>query len=567
MMDKVARYKKGLLSFPFFVSFSARRSLLMRLIAINSLGLLAFLIGLLMLGQTRESLTQAYRQSLLVQGHIMAEAVGGVAPEAIQIEQISDNKEAEADMLLPMIDAVEVTKLLRRLVAQTNIRVRYYDYTGTLIVDTAKLPGTVHIAQLDDGAALNKPSGFSWQQILGQKSERLLTDEMARQGIKLTEVMQALGGEVVSLSRRTSDYRDVLTLAVPVRYYRAINGVLMLTSPPGAIDEMVVKSRRATVQLFMVIFSIALVLTIFVARTITMPVQKLSGALRHYQQTDILPELDKIPDYSQRADEIADLSQALRGMLAQLLQRLDAIERFAADVAHELKNPLASMQSAIETLELTKNLSDRQALLDILATDIHRLNRLITDISEASRLDAELGRKAFERLDFSALVVQLTPILVDEKKHNVTLEMDVEAGLFIQGQDHRLAQILQNLLDNALSFAPPQSKIRVSLRRKKTQLCLSVEDEGAGVQPELTERVFERFYTDRPSKAKNKGIMPSHSGLGLSIAREIARMHGGDLIAHATSATSATGATGATSATGGGSFNLFLPLGEGEIST
>ncbi len=176
------------------------------------------------------------------------------------------------------------------------------------------------------------------------------------------------------------------------------------------IDAQVQEARLTTIQLFLAILAITLVLTIITARTITRPVQKLAQALRQYRHSMQLPALDKNPDYRARQDEIADLSSALRDLLAQLTQRLDAIERFASDVAHELKNPLASMHSALQTLENTENATDRKALMDILLVDIQRLNRLISDISDASRLDAELGRKDFEVLDFSELV-SLHPFL------------------------------------------------------------------------------------------------------------------------------------------------------------
>ncbi|MGC6471387.1 MAG: stimulus-sensing domain-containing protein [Parvibaculales bacterium] len=524
-----------------------RRSLLTRLIVINALGLVAFMGGLLVLGQTRESLTEAYRQSLLVQGRIMAEAVGGLGGDAVPFVLVPGAaEETQGNVLLPEIAVQDVTLLLQRLVARTSIRVRYYDRKGELVVDTARMPGKVRIAALDGRGAEQRPRRI-FLPLLGRDDLPLLTDDIAANGIALEEVQGALTGATVSLSRVSENNRDILTLAVPVSHYRAINGVLLLTSPPGAIDEMVMTSRNATLRLFLVIFTITLGLTVLVARTITMPVQRLAGALSHYQQTDILPELSKIPDFSGRGDEVADLSKALRGLLDQLLRRLDAIERFAADVAHELKNPLASMQSAIETLEAAKGAADRKALFGILLTDIHRLNRLISDISAASRLDAELGREEFDRLNLSEIVSRLAPVLVEAKPKSLSLKLMVADRAMVLGQENRLAQIIHNLLDNAISFAPQGSEIRVSLSVKDQRVILRVEDEGPGVPPDVTERVFERFYTDRGMSPERPDTVPEHSGLGLSIARDIAHHHGGNLVAYAAS---------------GGVFELDLPEAE-----
>ncbi|MGC6511818.1 MAG: stimulus-sensing domain-containing protein [Parvibaculales bacterium] len=541
------------LNSPFPNPSPGRRSLLTRLIAINALGLLAFLGGLLLLGQTRESLTEAYRQSLLVQGRIMAEAVGGLGGDTVEFAVMPDVTEgAQGNVLLPAIDAREATLLLQRLVAQTSIRVRYYDHKGELVVDTARMPGTVRIAELDGAEPKPAPKGRGLLPELGRGELQLLTDDIAADASKLAEVQGALNGKIVSLTRVSSDDRDILTLAVPVQHYRAINGVLMLTSPPGTIDEIVFNSRNATLRLFLVIFTITLVLTVLVARTITMPVQKLAGALRQYQQTEIFPELDKIPDYSGRGDEVADLSNALRGLLDQLRQRLDSIERFAADVAHELKNPLASMQSALETLETTQAEADKQALMAILLTDIHRLNRLISDISAASRLDAEMGREEFERLDFSDMVKRLVPVLIEASQKNLSLKLAVVENVMVLGQENRLAQILQNLLDNAISFAPQRSEVQVSLTAGAGRMSLTVRDEGPGVPADVSERVFERFYTDRAHSPEPPETVSEHSGLGLSIARDIACQHGGNIMAHASS---------------GGVFELDLPIADPEVST
>jgi two-component system sensor histidine kinase ChvG len=236
----------------------------------------------------------------------------------------------------------------------------------------------------------------------------------------------------------------------------------------------------------------------------------------------------EIPDFSRRRDEIGHLSRALRDMTGALYNRIEAIEMFAADVAHELKNPLTSLRSAVETLPLARNEHSRARLLAVIEHDVKRLDRLISDISDASRLDAELQRQDMAPVDLRRLLTTLTSVANETKLgHDVGVEVRFEGRgatdtYSVPGHDSRLGQVISNLLSNAQSFSTPGDKVRIVCRRRRAQIEIVVDDDGPGIRPDALERVFERFYTDRPHQGFGQ-----NSGLGLSISKQIIEAHGG----------------------------------------
>ena len=235
----------------------------------------------------------------------------------------------------------------------------------------------------------------------------------------------------------------------------------------------------------------------------------------------------EIPDFTRRRDEIGHLSGAFRDMTNALYSRIEAIESFAADVSHELKNPLTSLRSAVETLPLAKTDESRSRLLAIIQHDVSRLDRLISDISDASRLDAELQRQESTPVDFVKLLGTLVAVANEVKRDDgVTVTLRFEGGsgraFLVPGHDSRLGQIVDNLIENARSFSPPNGTVRVICRRVKNNIEIAVDDDGPGVRPDVLDKIFERFYTDRPHQGFGQ-----NSGLGLSISKQIAEAHGG----------------------------------------
>ena len=236
----------------------------------------------------------------------------------------------------------------------------------------------------------------------------------------------------------------------------------------------------------------------------------------------------EIPDFPGRNDEVGHLSKALRSMTSALYGRIEAIERFAADVAHELKNPLTSLRSAVETLPRARRAEDRERLNAIIQHDVRRLDRLISDISNASRLDAELARQSAERVDVAQLAETMASIqrdLAATRKVDVAFEKHVSRYVpVVLGHDSRLAQVINNLIDNAVSFSPEGGKVQVVIRTDEDTVTITVADEGPGIRGDIT-RIFQRFYTDRPD-GEHFG---DHSGLGLAISKQIVEAHGGSI--------------------------------------
>ena len=309
---------------------------------------------------------------------------------------------------------------------------------------------------------------------------------------------------------------------MPVQGQRAIIGALMLSSKAGEIDRIVGNERRAVLELFAIALAVSVLTSLLLASLLTEPVRKLAAATRGFGRRD-LPSPDIIPDLSARGDEIGDLSVALRDMTRRLLERIDTIDNFAADVAHELKNPLTSLHSAVRTLDGARDDSERRELMAIVEHDVRRLNRLIDDIAEATRLDAALDMGTHETFDLAALAREMGDAFEG-------VEAVASTACPVSAQRDRIARIIDNLVANALSFTPTGGLVRLEVDASDPACAiLRVADDGPGVPPEMRERIFERFHTDRPHAPD--GDTGDHSGLGLSISRRIARAHGGDLTA------------------------------------
>jgi two-component system sensor histidine kinase ChvG len=303
------------------------------------------------------------------------------------------------------------------------------------------------------------------------------------------------------------------------------------------------------------------VLSVILANTIAGPVQRLAAAAERVRHS--VRARAEIPDFTDRTDEIGHLSGALRDMTQALYRRIDAIESFAADVAHELKNPLTSLRSATETLPLVKSDESKERLMEIIKHDVQRLDRLISDISDASRLDAELAREDAKPVDLSELLRTTVSLFNDIHRDDtpeVVLEIAYSGGArpyHAIGHDSRLSQVIVNLLDNAISFSPPGGRVTVAARRVGPEIQIAVEDDGPGIPAENLERIFERFYTDRPQESFGQ-----NSGLGLNISRQIVVAHGGRLWAENrfSAAAGAKSAGAAERRSGGGArFVIRLP--------
>jgi two-component system, OmpR family, sensor histidine kinase ChvG len=532
-----------------FHSFVAQSSssVTRRIVTLNVFGLLALSVGILYLSQFRAGLIESRTQSLLVQGQIIAGAIAASAtvetdssitinPDTLLNLQPGQSYGPSEDALYGIdfpINPERVAPILRRLISPTKTRARIYDRDGVLLVDSRNLFGRGDVLRFDlPPPTAEKPGIFeraflAVRRWMGRGDLPLYRELNAENGKGYPEVAQALDGQDASMVRINDRGDVIVSVAVPVQRFRAVRGALMLSTQGADIDDMVEAERLAILKVFLIAAGVMIVLSILLAGTIAEPVRRLAAAAESVRRRT--RSRVEIPDFTRRRDEIGHLSGAFRDMTNALYSRIEAIESFAADVAHELKNPLTSLRSAVETLPLAKTDDSRARLLNIIQHDVKRLDRLISDISDASRLDAELQRQEAEPVDFAKLLNTLVAVANEVKRDDgVTVTLRFEGGsgraFLVPGHDSRLGQIVDNLIENARSFSPPGGTVRVTCRRLKNHIEIFVDDDGPGVRPDAIEKIFERFYTDRPHQGFGQ-----NSGLGLSISKQIAEAHGGTI--------------------------------------
>jgi len=528
----------------FFVSQSFS-SLTRRIVFLNLAGLIALLSGVLYLSQFRAGLIDARVQSLLVQSEIIAGAIAASAtvetdsitidPDRLLELQAGESYGPSDDTLSGIefpINPERVAPLLRRLVSPTKTRASIYDRDGVLILDSRNLYGRGDVLRFDLPPPNAGPPGLMERGFIairrwfGRGDLPLYKELGPENGKGYEEVDQALYGLHASKVRVNDRGEVIVSVAVPVQRFRAVRGALMLSTQGADIDEMVEAERLAIFKVFLVAAGVMVVLSMLLAGTIAGPVRRLAeGAERVRRRIRTRVE---IPDFTRRRDEIGHLSGALRDMTGALYSRIEAIESFAADVAHELRNPLTSLRSAVETLPMAKTDANRKRLLDVIEHDVKRLDRLISDISDASRLDAELQRQEVATVELSKLLDALVKAANEIRTDDVTVTLAFEGGVpsafQVPGHDSRLGQVVSNLLDNARSFSPPGATVRVTCRRLKNEIEIVVDDDGPGIRSDALDKVFERFYTDRPHQGFGQ-----NSGLGLSISKQIIEAHGGHI--------------------------------------
>ena len=527
---------------PFRHGFS---SLTRRIVILNLIGLAILVSGILYLNQFRAGLIDAKVQSLLTQGEIIAGALAasaGVDTDQVQLdpEKLLESEPGQAssgaddDSLGFTIDPERAAPILRRLVKPTGSRARIYGRDGALILDSDTFYSRGEVLRYDlPPPDAEKPDALTafWQAVktrMRQYDLPLYNEIGGDNGKAYPEVASALTGTSVPIVRVNDKGELVVSVAVPVQRLRAVLGVLLLSTRGGDIDNIVAAERWGIVRVSLFAAAVTVVLSMILANTIAGPVQRLASAAERVRHS--VKARAEIPDFTDRTDEIGHLSGALRDMTQALYKRIDAIESFAADVAHELKNPLTSLRSATETLPLVKTPDSKERLMEIIQHDVKRLDRLISDISDASRLDAELAREDAKPVD-TAELLRTTVSLFNDIHRDDTPEVVIDVAYSSGarpyrciGHDSRLSQVIVNLLDNAISFSPPGGRVSVKAKRVGNEIQIAVEDEGPGIPPENLERIFERFYTDRPQESFGQ-----NSGLGLNISRQIVVAHGGRL--------------------------------------
>jgi len=525
------------------------KSLTQLIIFLNLFGFAILVSGALYLNQFRAGLIDTKVQSLLIQGEIIASAIAvtaaaGAPPAALGSENVLELDPAQTRDLETegglgslefLVNPERTAPDFAKLIQPTGTRARIYDNDGWLVLDSDTIfkRGQVLKYKLPPlNRSTPKNTITLWQRIskwLWQQNLPLYKDIGGQNGKTYPEVATALTGTSVPIVRSNIKGELVVSVAVPIRRLRAVLGVLLLSTRGGEIDSVVSAERWILLRVALVAAGVTMLLSVLLARTIAGPMRRLSAAADRVRRSVGIRE--EIPDYTYRSDEIGHLSGALRDMTHSLYRRIEAIESFAADVSHELKNPLTSLRSAAETLPRVRNREARDELIDVIQHDVRRLDRLLTDISDASRLDAELVREDTGAVDMEDLLRTIVPTFEPAARKNILdLVLDIaplsrtsRKGYTLLGHDVRLGQVIVNLLENAISFSPRNSEIRISAYRVNSEIEITVEDEGPGIPPENLEKIFDRFYTDRPDDE----AFGQNSGLGLNISQQIISAHGG----------------------------------------
>lgn len=548
----------------------------------NLVGLLILVVGALTLNEVRRGLIDAKLQNLYSQATLITNILAS---------------EASGDGALPQLDKPAARKAMARIVLPPGSRVRLFDVDATIVTDSDRQITDIELQPLDPlietlpdalpnpddpetKAAIEAPpqayppvgtgTGIETQPSEATPEEsksKLPVMERAQEFIydaikKIPaferrrnqyrrnldqDVRRALLGDAVVGEQYNDEDRLIVAVSIPVRRVQSVLGVVTLES--NDVEAILAGERRALAPIAMLALMTAVLSSLSLTLFIALPIRRLARAAEIVRRSS--ENRDAIPDLSGRRDEIGDLSVVLRDMTTGLYDRIDDIANFAADVAHEIKNPLTSLRSATETLSVAKTKEQRDKLIGILQNDVTRMDRLITDISRASRMDAELARESGGPVEIEKMLAGITEFYGQTRSGEgpevryVYSDTPEPAPLIVRGVNEKLGQVFRNLIDNALTFSPPKGEVRLRVRPGKGEhegrVVITVDDDGPGIPPDNLATIFERFYTERP-----KGMaFGSHSGLGLAICRQIIRAHSGQIFAenrHAPDGETVTGA-------------------------
>ena len=475
------------------------------IILLNVFGLAILVVGALVLNEYRRGLIIARQDSLTTQGELIANII---------------DRAATVGEPVPAMDPQYASEILQMLSNPRSQRARLFDAHGDLVADSYMVGDRVEWKVLPPARPASEAGGFSLDL---QGSPPPPPPVSAARKALAAEVSRALKGEHQAGLRVGEDGDRVVSVSIPIQHVQAVLGVLTLEA--SDVDAIIARERTALIPFILIAIGVNLISSFMLNRLIAQPVRRLARAADSVRLSRA--RAISLPDIAGRDDELGDLTRSLESMTQALSERMDAIESFAADVAHEIRNPLTSLRSAVETLDLVKDATARGRLLRILQQDVQRLDRLVTDISNASRLDAELSRDAPRAMDLGKLLAEVAALYQETAKPgDVNVRFQAPKGvepIMISGREGPIGQVFRNLIDNARSFSPPGGEVRITLASVRGQAVAAVEDDGPGIPAENLETVFQRFYTSRPKGA----AFGSNSGLGLSIARQITEAHGG----------------------------------------
>lgn len=521
------------------------RTLQRRIIFANLFGLAILLGGILYLSRNHIWLIDAKRDSLRAQGEIIAAAIaanasietGRIVLDPDRLPEIEGSKSPLRDdgfaALQLSIPPERVTPILRRLVPGTETRARVYAHDGTLIADTDQLllrRQRSEIAKDSQGQPKVRSQWTRFLTWLMREELQVYREIGSANGTAYPEVRIALiSGAATPMLLINDQGQQIVSMALPIQYRKAVQGVLLMSTRPGELDEILQEERNVIIGLALTALAATLLASWLLARTIAGPMRRLSAAAENVSFN--ISARNELPQLTPRFDEVGQLTAAFHKMTASLYKRIEASERFAQDVAHELKNPLTAARSTAEALAYAKTPEMQRELVHQIQAELSRLNKLISDVANASMLDADLARQRMEPVDMRQLIPGIAAIFDDGLSEN-TRRVDLKViedrpsptAFIVSGHEARLGRVITNLLDNAISFSPEHGVVAVRMQRIGGEVEIVVEDDGPGIPPDKLDDVFQRFYSDRPHTDRTVG---KNSGLGLSITRDIVMAYGG----------------------------------------
>ena len=500
--------------------------LTIKILSINVIAIFVVFTAVLHLDRYEDSLIQTELEGLERQATLFANALSEVA--------VARNPGTQN-----YLSVTAVQNVIDRSALESLARSRVFSTEGELLADSYRLPGRVPsvttkpLASVSPNIFFQKFIDKFFQDFFHSTTQRHVpnyqqhTIQLAR---AFPEVISALRGSSIKTVKATTTGRKLLTVAMPIRKkYKPVLGVLLLSSDDKNINVAFNSYQKELITAVVIAIIITSALSLYLSRSITRPIRRLAFAAEKIRSDR--NGRHEISEVSERNDELGELSKALTQMTDDLWQRLDAIEKFAADVAHEIKNPLTSIRSAVETASKIKDNEKRDKLLALILDDVHRLDRLITDISDSSRLDTELSREKFMAIDIGKLLLAFYELRTSQKKFDKKiLNLDIMEGnaeLLILGHEIRIVQVIDNIVDNAITFSPPHGNINIVLSADTRSVTITIDDQGPGIPKGKLDAIFDRFYSERPPTEK----FGLHSGLGLSICKQITEAHNGEITA------------------------------------
>ena len=532
-------------------------SLRRRILFANVVGLAGLLMAMLYLSLHHGWLVDAKVDVVRTVSRITAEAIAyrAVNERAVfDADQLPEKTtprafrdDAFAALELP-IDPQQAALVLKKVVGPANLKGRVYSQKGTLILDSDTLFSSSGLTTPEGPAVIEEAPRLRnmWTRIhywLINKELKVYRELGTANGFMYPEVRKAAEqGIETPILLLNAKGEQIVTLAEPIKRGNKVMGVLLLSTQPGDIDNVLWDERWLILQIAGIALVLAIASSLLLARTVAGPMRRLSESAKHVSQN--ITARQELPDFSERRDEVGQMGRAFVAMTSALYRRIEGSEKFAADVAHELKNPLAAARSTAESMAYAKNDEERLQLVEEIQSELKRLNRLINDVSNASRLDAELARQEMEPVDVRNVLSSVSEIFSDMLSDDgrtvrVLIEPATSAKYTVIGNDGRLGQVFTNLIDNALSFSPTGGSVTVRAKPAyDDHVEISVEDQGPGIPTDKLGAIFERFYSDRPATDAKRG---KNSGLGLSISREIVVSHRGEIRAENREGTNGTG--------------------------